>query len=986
MSWDVQFLSGSLYLPQLDWWLDAHHPAPRSFVSHAHFDHLAPHREILCATGTARLMRARMPGERTEHVLPFGHTEQLTADTTVTLHPAGHIYGSAQALLEHADHGRLLYTGDFKLRPGRSAEPCATPRADVLIMETTYGLPRYVLPPTAEVLAAIVTFCRDALADAATPVLFGYSLGKSQELLSSLAGAQLPVMLHPQTLKLTRVYEELGLNFPPYAAFDPAALAGHVVICPPQSRASAFLKKIPVARTAVITGWALDPSAVHRYQCDAAFPLSDHADFNDLIRFVELVQPSRVLTLHGFSREFAATLRERGVEAWAINHPNQLDLSLPVVTRALPVAPSAPSGPEANPDSTIPPAPDSFHTFALLADRLAAQPSRVEKTTLLRDYFLALTPRPAAACHLLSDIAVSTSRPKSPGEKTPRTAACHLIGENLSDAFSPVSSATQEIPPPVPARASARSNRPESEIEYSAAAAAALYFTARPFPQSSSLTLNLGYALIKRALLAVSGLTEADYRATYRNFPDAGDAAAAALQNRTTPAPFALTELAEFLHALATTRAPAAKLELLRSRLGTLTPVEAKYLIKLLLGDLRIGLKDSLVEDALAAASDQPVELVREAHMLCGDLAAVTRAAFNGTLASIQLRAFQPIQFMLASPEPTASAILTRLPPPVWLEEKYDGIRCQLHKSAGRVELYSRDLHRITAQFPDLARAALTLPADCILDGELLAWRDGRALPFAELQKRLGRTGGDDFFLGAEIPVAFSAYDLLSLDGTSLLKSPLTARRASLTDLLSGSASGLSALNSQLSTSSAFLLAPITEAHTALDIEAAFLAARARGHEGLMAKDPASLYTPGRRGLAWLKLKKAYATLDVVVVAVEFGHGKRRDVLSDYTFAIRDEAQGDRLLTVGKAYSGLTDAEIATLTAHFLETTTEVKGRQRRVIPDTVLEIAFDSIQPSARHESGFALRFPRIARIRTEKNPADIDTLATCRHLAGVA
>ena len=178
MSWDVQFLSGSLYLPQIDWWLDAHHPAPRSFVSHAHFDHLAPHREILCSTGTARLMRARMPGERIEHILPFEQTEQLTTDTTVTLYPAGHIYGSAQSLLSHPDHGRLLYTGDFKLRPGFSAEKCATPRADVLIMETTYGLPHYVLPPTADVLAAIVAFCREAIADGETPVLFVYEQGK----------------------------------------------------------------------------------------------------------------------------------------------------------------------------------------------------------------------------------------------------------------------------------------------------------------------------------------------------------------------------------------------------------------------------------------------------------------------------------------------------------------------------------------------------------------------------------------------------------------------------------------------------------------------------------------------------------------------------------------------------------------------------------------------------------------------------------------
>jgi DNA ligase-1 len=325
---------------------------------------------------------------------------------------------------------------------------------------------------------------------------------------------------------------------------------------------------------------------------------------------------------------------------------------------------------------------------------------------------------------------------------------------------------------------------------------------------------------------------------------------------------------------------------------------------------------------------------------------------------------------MLASPEPTADAILERLSAPVWLEEKYDGIRCQAHKLGDRVELYSRDLKRITAQFPDLARGFAGLPADLILDGELLAWRDGRALPFAELQRRLGRKG-DDFFLGAEVPVSFCAYDLLWLNGVSLLEKPLQERRASLESL---AARGLPA---------SLTLAPRREAADAVEIEAAFIAAKGRGNEGLMAKDPASPYTPGRRGLAWLKLKKAAATLDVVVVAVEFGHGRRRDVLSDYTFAIRDDATG-RLLTVGKAYSGLTDEEIARLTPHFLERTLEERGRRRLVVPDVVLEIAFDSIQPSDRHESGFALRFPRIARIRTDKTPAEIDTLATCQRLAG--
>jgi DNA ligase-1 len=895
MAWDVQFRNG-LYLPQIGWWLDAHFPAERSFVSHAHFDHLALHQETLCSAGTARLMRTRMPGQRTEHILPFGQTEQLTADTTVTLYPAGHIFGSAQILLQHAEHGSLLYTGDFKLRRGLSAEACATPHADLLIMETTYGKPHYVLPPTADVLAQIVRFCRLALEDGENPILYGYSLGKSQELLASLAEAGLPVMLHPQTLRLTRVYEELGLTFPAYRAFEAAERAGHVIICPPQSNASAFLRQIPARRTAMITGWALDPGASYRYQCDAAFPLSDHADYPDLLRFVELVQPQRVLTLHGFAREFATTLRERGVEAWAIGQDNQLDLTL---AAAFAPAPASPTIPAAN--ETRPSEPRHFARFASVADEMKAADSKLTKIRLLADYLASLAPDDAAL--------------------------------------------------------------------------AALYFTARPFAQSDDRTLNLGWAVVKRTLLELTGQNESDYRATYQRFPDAGDAAAALLAGRTTGTGATLTDVAVFFLRISDTRGPANKLTLLRERLQTLSPQEIRYLVKIITGDLRIGLKEGLVEEAIAAAFSRPVEAVREAAMLCGDLPAVVRAAQADRLGDIALRIFHPLQFMLASPEPTAEAIVERLPPPIWLEEKYDGIRCQLHKQGARVELFSRDLHRITAQFPDLARAAQGWPGDFIIDGELLAWRDGRALPFAELQKRLGRKG-DDFFLGAEIPVSVSAYDLLWLNGRALLKDPLAERRTLLANLLAP----LTAAPASLVT-----LAPITMATTALDIEAAFLASRQRGNEGLLAKDPRSLYTPGRRGLAWLKLKKAYATLDVVVVGVEYGHGKRRDVLSDYTFSIRDTGS-DRLLTIGKAYSGLTDSEIARLTEHFLAHTLEIRGRYRLVVPDTVLEIAFDSIQPSKRHESGFSLRFPRIARIRTDKTPAQIDTLATCRRLAGVA
>jgi DNA ligase-1 len=891
MPWDVKFDRG-VWLPQLGWHLDAHYPVERSFVSHAHFDHLALHREILCSEGTARLIGARMPGQRTEHVLPFGQEEALTEECSVILVPAGHIFGSAQALLNHALHGTLLYTGDFKLRRGLSAEACATPAADVLIMETTFGKPQYVFPPTESILQAIAGFCHDTLADGETPVLYGYSLGKSQELLRGLAEAHLPVMLHPQTWSLTKVYEELGVAFPPFQAFAAAELKGHVVICPPQVAGSAFLKKIPGRRTAVITGWAMDPNAVYRYQCDAAFPLSDHADYPDLLRFVDAVKPKRVLTLHGFASEFAETLRGRGIEAWAIDRDNQLDLGMrladPATDETFDVPAAAPAA-----ETAARPA-EAFAAFAETAERIRATSRKIEKTELLGAYLAALPPE--------------------------------------------------------------------------AAAHATVFFTGRPFFQADGRTLNLGWSLVKRSVLEVAGAGEAEFRAAYSRFADSGEASEQVLRGRTQPRGATLGEVAAFFSQVALARGPSAKLDLLNPLLRGLSGREAKYLIKIMSGDLRIGLKEGLVEEAVAFASSTPPAAIRDANMLSGDLGAVMRAARAGTLERIELTVFHPLQFMLASPEPSAEAILERLGAPVWLEEKYDGIRCQVHKQGTRVELYSRDLHRITEQFPDLEAAARALPGDFIGDGELLAWRDGRALPFADLQRRLGRKG-DDFFLGAEIPVSVSFYDLLWRDGRVLLREPLRIRRQLLAELLHDR-------------KGPFELAPLQQASTALEIEAAFLAARRRGHEGLMAKDPESPYSPGRRGLAWLKLKKAFATLDVVVVAVEYGHGKRRDVLSDYTFSVRD-AERDRLVTVGKAYSGLTDVEIAELTRHFLETTVEERGRRRTVVPDVVLEVAFDSIHPSDRHESGFALRFPRIARIRTDKTVAEIDTLETCRRLA---
>jgi DNA ligase-1 len=345
---------------------------------------------------------------------------------------------------------------------------------------------------------------------------------------------------------------------------------------------------------------------------------------------------------------------------------------------------------------------------------------------------------------------------------------------------------------------------------------------------------------------------------------------------------------------------------------------------------------------------------------------------------------------MLSSPEETAADIWKRLQdrageeplnadrptataptapvekPSAWIEDKYDGIRCQLHKVGSQVELYSRDMKPITGTFPELADALRMVCADIVVDSEIVAMSGEEVLPFAELQKRLGRKEAD-LFMRTEVPIKLIAFDLLWLNGTSLLGRPLRERR----QLLEALAPRPAALR----------LAQITAASSTEEMEAAFAAARSRGNEGLMVKDPNSIYSPGRRGLSWLKLKQAFATLDCVVVGAEYGHGKRSKMLSDYTFAVRDEHTGE-LQTIGKAYSGLTDAEIAQLTEHFLKTAIQRHGRYLAVPPEIVLEIAFDRLQRSDRHTSGLALRVPRIARLRMDKSVADIDTVQTAREL----
>ena len=333
VSLEIQFTRAGIHLPQLGLWLDARkrqRGVERVFVSHAHADHIAAHDEVILTEATSLFMRTRLPGKRREHIVNFGERVEFQFEREtfhLTALPAGHILGSAMAFIEWHNES-LLYTGDFKLRPSRAAEPPEVRRADLLIMETTFGLPRYQFPPEETVRGDIVKFCREALADGVTPVLYSYSLGKSQEILRGLADAGLPVMLHRDVRKMTKLYEKLGMEFPAHEALDVETARGKVIIAPPNSLKT--MQKVALGKicTAAITGWAMDSNCRYRSGTTAAFPLSDHADYDGLLELVKRVQPKKVFTVHGFTREFAQTLRAQGIDAIAPGWHEQLVLKI----------------------------------------------------------------------------------------------------------------------------------------------------------------------------------------------------------------------------------------------------------------------------------------------------------------------------------------------------------------------------------------------------------------------------------------------------------------------------------------------------------------------------------------------------------------------------------------------------------------------------------------------------------------------------------
>ena len=474
-------------------------------------------------------------------------------------------------------------------------------------------------------------------------------------------------------------------------------------------------------------------------------------------------------------------------------------------------------------------------------------------------------------------------------------------------------------------------------------------------------SLSIGGATLREACRLSTGWDKEVLARCYEEVGDTGETIGLLLAGRTREEPLSLERADGIYAALAGARTTAGKIAILTECFAAYRPLALKYFVKGITGNLRIGLQAKMVEEAIALATGRPHEEVRLANNRLGDLARVAVAARYGELESIEVRLFHPMDFMLAKP-------LEKLPDlpgaaNYIIEQKYDGIRSQIHADHGKVQIFTRGMGEVTAAFPEVRATLAALKGSAILDGEILAWKDGRALAFNLLQQRLARkkVSGE---LMAEIPAVFIAYDILYRNGELLIDAPIEARRL-------------------LMEQTAVRVSPQFEAGTLDEVETLFEGAREQGNEGLVLKRRGSVYEPGRRSGAWYKLKRPFATLDVVITAAEQGHGRRATVLSDYTFAVR---AGEKYLNVGKAYSGLTDTEIRELTRLLRAATVERFGRVALVRPEIVLEVAFDGVQKSPRHKSGYALRFPRIVRWRRDKKAEDCDTLERIAGLYGTS
>jgi DNA ligase-1 len=518
---------------------------------------------------------------------------------------------------------------------------------------------------------------------------------------------------------------------------------------------------------------------------------------------------------------------------------------------------------------------------------------------------------------------------------------------------------------------------------------AVLFFSSRIFPQGSKFVMNIGYSTIIQVLSEIATLDSNQIQKIYLQHGDMGALSEYAVSKKNMVSlfqqqPLTLSSLYDRLKKIVDTIGSGSskdKKNILKGLLIDSSPFEAKYLIKIINGELRIGLTEGLVEIVISKIFRQDLKDVRNAMLVSGDISKVVLLAKRNLLHTTLIKPLTPMSYMLADVMFTAEEIISYYQKPLICEFKYDGIRAQMHKSGQQIRLFSRKLSDITNAFPELANAALDTRllsskslsdiGDFILDGEVIAFQNGKPLHFQELQKRIHKKNLTEQIM-AETPLVYVVFDIMYFNGGSLIKKSIKERKE---------------LLSNISFKGCIINSIYKLVNSEEDIIAMFEKSRDIGHEGLVLKDPDSHYHPGKRGRYWVKLKKELDTIDAVIVIAEYGHGKRAGVLSDYTFAVRDDDNDNnnsvsKLRTIGKAYSGLTDDEIHQLTKRLKSIMIKDEGIRLIVKPEIVLEVAFDSIQKSNRHNSGFALRFPRIKNIREDKSVSDIDSLQKVKQI----
>ena len=501
----------------------------------------------------------------------------------------------------------------------------------------------------------------------------------------------------------------------------------------------------------------------------------------------------------------------------------------------------------------------------------------------------------------------------------------------------------------------------------------------RPLPKWSGLTLDVSWTTVMQVLKTLTKAGDEEISKAFRKTGDLGSTAQLILENRRPKRqaglmeePLTIMEARRYFQSIAEASGPgsrAKKLRLLSALLSRATPLEAKYIVKAAIGEMRTGFSRGLMELAVSRAFGVRLDVVRKASMLLGDVAeAASLAAKKGkdALLAVKPTPFRPIKPMLAQPAETLEQALKEHGGKTALEYKLDGARVQIHKKGGKVRIYSRRLTDVTESLPEVATLTLSQlgAGEAIVEGEVIAvGEDGAPLPFQQLMRRFRRKRGIERE-ARRVSVQLYLFDLLYVDGQSLIDCTYSDRRLRLREI-----AGQIPLTPQLITDSPE------------EAEAFLKSALEQGHEGLMAKRLDSPYTPGIRGKHWLKIKPTLEPLDLVIVAAEYGYGRRKNWLSDYYLAARDEKTGE-FLVVGKTFKGLTDEEFEEMTRRLLSIAVRREGHRVYVKPEIVVEVAYNEIQKSPKYRCGMALRFARITKIRWDKPPEEADTIERVREI----